>query len=833
MPVMQNSLLHVFTEPLAIVAASGAVIESNTEARELLHRDSLHEFNSLRDIVDDENALATFLEQSLNTDRFIPGELPIRMPDGAVINVPVEGSRLGNGQEGLVVRFGAASRRVAFDTVNSRVDIEDAASRRDDNDAGRSANELRYRTFFDAVSDAVLVYLIDDDRPGLFIEANAIAVDVLGYSREEIRRMRIDDIVAEDEDVPDNLSVIYKSGRLLSESKYVTKSGRVIPVEVSSQTVDLDGTPAVLLVAREISARKRIERERTRLYHRERRARRIAEAAHERTALLADVSSMLSSSLNCREVIQDLADLLVPRVADGCAVVLSEGACDADVFRAVAHLEPDKRPYMAYLVDRYEVLVEAGFGRLSVLETGEAVIYPSVDVDQVDAFVADAEIRDILRKLALSSVMIVPMRVHERTIGAIVLLYSGNGRYFEKRQLPVMLEVAALAANEIEVARLFAEAQNARAEAEKMNRLKTAFLANMSHEIRTPLTSIIGFSALLQEQLPPDQQPLAEYIWTGGRRLLETLDSVLSLAQLESGVGKLELRTIDIIPVAQDIVNIFSPRAEAHGLGLHLELNTDEALAIADPGAVTSVLQNLVGNAIKFTPDGDVTVRVDKNSEGIILEVEDTGIGIDEDFLPRLFEPFYQESEGWNRNYEGTGLGLTIAVRLVDQMNGTLNVSSRKHEGTKFTVTLVPADHNDVEPPTKSDRHRYEERRLLLVEDNEETGAFMEALLGDLVTVSLARDADEALSHLDQAGEAFDVVVLDINLGRGRSGVDLLTEIRKRPEYADVPIAAVTAYAMPGDRDKLLESGFNAYLSKPFAMDDLLGMVMSLIETRK
>ena len=394
MPVMQNSLLHVFTEPLAIVAASGAVLESNTEARELLHRDSRDDFSSLRDIVDDELALATFLEQSLNTDRFIPSVLPIRMPDGAVLNVPVEGSRLGNGQEGLVVRFGAAGRRDTIGTLNSRMhDLVDAASRRDDYDARLSASELRYRTLFDAVSDAVLVFLIDNDRPGLFIEANHIAVDMLGYSREEILGMRIDDIVAEDVDVPDNLSGLYRSGRLLTESRYVTKAGRVIPVEVSSHMVDLDGTPAALIVAREISARKRIERERTRLYHRERRARRIAEAAHERTALLADVSSMLSSSLNCREVTQDLADLLVPRIADGCAVVLSEGACDVDVFRAVAHLEPEKRPYMASLVDRYEVLVEAGFGRLSVLETGEAVIYPSVDVDQVDAFVADAEIR--------------------------------------------------------------------------------------------------------------------------------------------------------------------------------------------------------------------------------------------------------------------------------------------------------------------------------------------------------------------------------------------------------------------------------------------------------
>src|SRR5690625_7697247 len=127
------------------------------------------------------------------------------MPDGAVINVPVEGSRLGNGQEGLVVRFGAASRCVAFDTVNSRVDIEDAASRRDDNDARSSANELRYRTLFDAVSDAVLVYLIDDGRPGLFVEAITIAVDVLGYSLDEILRVRSDHIVAEGADTPGNL----------------------------------------------------------------------------------------------------------------------------------------------------------------------------------------------------------------------------------------------------------------------------------------------------------------------------------------------------------------------------------------------------------------------------------------------------------------------------------------------------------------------------------------------------------------------------------------------------------------------------------------------------
>ena len=829
---MQNSLLHVFTDPLAIVAESGAVIESNIEARTLLSPGSASDLASLRDVVEDEHALAAFLEQSLHADRFMPGTLPIRMPDGGVREIPVEGSRLGNGQEGVVIRFESGAARERSGALNIRVnELEQEAERRVSAEARLTSSELRFRTLFNAASDSVLVFEIeDDDRAGPFVEANDIGLEMLGYSRDEMLGMSIYDIVAADVNIPEKLSALYESGRVLLETRYVTKDGRVIPVEVSSHMVELDGRRTVLSVARDISARKRIERERTRLYHRERRARRIAEAAHERTALLAEVSRMLSTSLNCREVIQDLADMLVPRVADGCAVVLVEGACETAGSCAVAHLDPAKRPLMADLVDRYDVLAEAGLGRLSILETGEAIIYPSIDPNQVDAFISDADVQSIVLQLDLSSVMIVPMKVHERTIGAIALVYSGSKQYFEKRQLPVMKEVAALAANEIEVARLFTEAQHARSEAEKMNRLKTAFLANMSHEIRTPLTSIIGFSALLQEQLPPEQQPLAEYIWTGGRRLLETLDSVLSLAQLESGVSKLELKTVDVVPVATDIVNIFAPRAEAHGLKLRLELDTDDGNAIADAGAVTSVLQNLIGNAIKFTPDGEVVLRVSRSSEHVVLEVQDTGIGIDADFLPRLFEPFYQESEGWNRSYEGTGLGLTIARRLIDQMNGSLVVESRKHEGTRFTVTLESAEPSEAESSSDDDPHRYEERRLLLVEDNVETGAFMEALLGDLVMVTLATDAEEALARIDESPHVFDMIVLDIHLGHGKSGTDLLSEIRKNPEYATVPVAAVTAYAMPGDRDKLLESGFNAYLSKPFAMEDLLGMVTSLID---
>ena len=230
---------------------------------------------------------------------------------------------------------------------------------------------------------------------------------------------------------------------------------------------------------------------------------------------------------------------------------------------------------------------------------------------------------------------------------------------------------------------------DARDAAEEMNRLKSAFLANMSHEIRTPLTSIIGFAEVLAEEATETEREFAGLIRNSGRRLMETLNSVLDLAQLESSALKIELEPIDVAQLIHETLELFRPTAADRGLRLSFEREHNVPVLVrVDRAGLSRVLTNLVSNAIKFTQQGGVTIRMDSEDSHVHIIVSDTGIGISSAFLPRLFDEFKQESTGLTRSYEGSGLGLTITKRLVELMGGAIDVESEKGAGTTFTVTL-------------------------------------------------------------------------------------------------------------------------------------------------
>ncbi len=229
----------------------------------------------------------------------------------------------------------------------------------------------------------------------------------------------------------------------------------------------------------------------------------------------------------------------------------------------------------------------------------------------------------------------------------------------------------------------------ARTEAEESDRLKSAFLASMSHEIRTPLTAVIGFAELLAEEVADAQREMAEAIAGGGRRLLATLNSVLDLARLDAGRQTLTLRPLDVADALRRGTDLLRPLAARRGLGL-VYVGPDSLIAPADEGALDRVLVNLLGNAIKFTERGDVTVTLVPTPDALVLTVSDTGIGMDAAFLPHVFSEFRQESEGERRSHEGSGLGLAITRRLVELMSGTITVTSERGVGTTFTVRLPP-----------------------------------------------------------------------------------------------------------------------------------------------
>jgi PAS domain S-box-containing protein len=242
-----------------------------------------------------------------------------------------------------------------------------------------------------------------------------------------------------------------------------------------------------------------------------------------------------------------------------------------------------------------------------------------------------------------------------------------------------------------------ARAEEARTQAEEVARLKTSLLTNMSHEIRTPLTGILGFAEVIADEGGEEFGEYARHIGKGGRRLLNTLNSVLDLAQIEASQFPLRITAFDLAEAACDTVGLLRPRAEAKGVALRCDVPDEPLRIAADLAAFDRVVTNLVSNAVKFTDAGSVTVtaRALPDSAEAELRVTDTGVGIDASFLPFLFDEFRQESEGESRNFEGSGLGLSITKRLVELMGGTISAESRKGEGSTFTVRLPlhqPAD---------------------------------------------------------------------------------------------------------------------------------------------
>ena len=363
----------------------------------------------------------------------------------------------------------------------------------------------------------------------------------------------------------------------------------------------------------------------------------------------------------------------------------------------------------------------------------------------------------------------------------------------------------------------------AKDQAEEVARMKSAFLANMSHEIRTPLTGILGFADVLADEVDDEHREFVQLIERSGKRLLETLNSVLDLARLEADQMEIDLHAIDVGAFVHDAVRLLGPLAEEKGLTLETVVETPGARARVDSGGLNRILNNLVGNAIKFTGEGRITVRVSADERHLTLAVEDTGVGIDEGFLPHLFEEFKQESTGIGRSHEGSGLGLTITRRLVEMMHGTITVTSAKGGGSTFTITFPRADGATPasEPSAPEIRLADDCPELLVVDDNFSARLLLERMLRSVCHTDTAGSAAEALALA--AEKPYDLVLLDIHLSDESSGVEVMQQLRATPAYRETPIIAFTAFALPGDRERFLNMGFSGYLGKPFTKQQLFG----------
>ena len=384
------------------------------------------------------------------------------------------------------------------------------------------------------------------------------------------------------------------------------------------------------------------------------------------------------------------------------------------------------------------------------------------------------------------------------------------------------------------------ELEDARVAAEAASRAKSEFLANMSHEIRTPMTGIVGVLELLAKlELPAAGRDYVRILESSAESLLRIIDDILDFSRVEAGKLSLEETPFPLRDSVGAVIDLLAPRATAKGVGLRLAV--DEALPewlTGDPMRLRQVLLNLVGNALKFTEEGEVTVRVEPATVevgdfAVRFTVRDTGIGIKPQVRERLFQPFSQVDSSATRRFGGTGLGLAISKKIVETAGGEIGVESVPGEGSTFWFTLpltpspapehAPAPASEREGPAPAARPSAG-RRILLAEDNPVSQMIARTQLEAMgYEVDLAHNGVEVLEAM--ALRRYDLVLMDCQMPV-LDGYETTRRIRQR-EVGErhTPVIAVTAHAMEGDREKCLAAGMDDYLSKPFRERELAGVL--------
>ncbi len=386
-----------------------------------------------------------------------------------------------------------------------------------------------------------------------------------------------------------------------------------------------------------------------------------------------------------------------------------------------------------------------------------------------------------------------------------------------------------------------AELSRANAELARAARLKDEFLANMSHELRTPLNAIIGLTEALQEQvygeLNEKQLKSARTILESGNHLLALINDILDVSKIEAGKLELELDAVYVRDVCRASLGLI--RQTAHKKHLQTDFELDDAVKVirADGRRLKQILVNLLSNAVKFTPDkGHIGLEVvgDAEQQVIHFTVWDTGIGIPQDKMERLFRPFVQLDSTLSRRYSGTGLGLVLVQRLADMHGGSVSVESEVGEGSRFTVSLpwkttegppwlVAGDSGEGGAAETSSIKITSEAIILLVEDNESNIDVISRYLRTKgYRINIAESGAEAILNIWE--ERPDVILMDIQMP-DMDGLEATRCIRADVNLAEIPIIAMTALAMPGDREQCLKAGANDYISKPVSLKKLVEMI--------
>jgi signal transduction histidine kinase/ActR/RegA family two-component response regulator len=556
---------------------------------------------------------------------------------------------------------------------------------------------------------------------------------------------------------------------------------------------------------------------------------------------LAEAGQILSSSLDYRFTLNRLTGLIVPRLADWCAVHLD--GTDVDQM-PLAHVDPLKVPLLRDLYRRFPLPSDSPYGHPHVTRTGAPQLLQEMGPHVIDASALDSEHLAMMRALGFRSGIVVPLTVQGHQFGALTLAYgSPSQRRYDESDLLVVGELARRAAIAIDNAGLYELSQKERLRVEAATRAKDEFVAVVSHELRTPLNAILGWLRLLRSGALPEtkREHALEVIERNARAQSKLVADLLDVTRIITGKVRLDPSQLDLGHIIEMAVEGVRPAADAKGL--QIEMNIERpAVMRGDGDRLQQVVWNLLSNAVKFTPKGGhVRVSLRQVDSDLELSVADDGVGIAGDFLPHVFESFRVSDAGSSRAHGGLGIGLSIAKHLVELHGGTIEaLSPGTGQGAAFVVHLPIAavisttkgtsNVAATMPPGKEEEALASDLRglrVLVVDDDPDARELVATVLETGgVEVATAGSAAEALAAL----ETFmpQVVVSDIGMP-GEDGYSLIRSIRSLPSKLNsLPAIALTAFARNEDRTRALLAGFNVHMAKPVEPSALVRAVAIL-----